>query len=216
MKTMILVVAAALLWSVAAGAETTVRLPGLVVHGDGEPYIEAAGKIALTNGILEFVAVEPGGRDYESLLTLDCKPSVLQSALLLIGCETGAVRQTAVSGKMGTPLALEVVWVAGGKARRVPVASLLVDRTAQKQPPALPWVFNGSYFTTHPITSNRVFQADEEHAHVALWWQPSIPINLGGDFGNPYKNDAHGFEANSAALPPKGTPVTLILRKRNP
>ena len=214
MKRPVLLLVAALLWGGGAQADTTLHLPGLVVHGEGEPYIEATGKVALTNGILEFVAVEPEGRDYESLLTLDCKPSVLQSALLLIGCETSAVRQIAANASAGTPLVLEVSWVAGGKARRVPVESLFVDRNTGKPPPPLPWIFNGSYFILHPITSNRVFQADEERAHVALWWQPAIPINLGGDRGNPYTGEAQGFEANTAALPAKGTRVVLILRKR--
>ena len=214
-RTVLTVVVAALAWSVTR-AETDVRLPGLVVHGDSAPSIEASGKISLTNGILEFVAVEAGGRDYESLLTLDCKPSVLQSALLLIGCETGAVRQTAANARTGTLLTLEVAWIADGKPRRAPVASLLLDRTTQTSPAPLSWIFNGSYFIKHPITSNTVFLADEERAHVALWWQPSIPINLGGDYGNPYKAGARGLEANPATVPPHGTPITLILRPRAP
>lgn len=178
----------------------TVSLPGLIVTADQNgKRIEATGKIATTNGILEFLAVEPEGRDYESLLTLDAKPLAFQSALLLIGCETG----------LNTRVNLEIRW---GKNQRATVESWLIDRKTKKPPGPLHWTFNGSRFVKHPVTGKMVFQADEERAHIALWWQPSIPVNLVGEFGNPYKFDAQGFEANPTNVPPVGTPITLILR----
>ena len=36
---------------------------------------------------------------------------------------------------------------------------------------------------------------------------------IGGEYGNPYRGDNQGFEANKAAVPPTGTPVRLILRR---
>jgi hypothetical protein len=178
----------------------TVSLPGLVVTADKNgKRIEATGKVANTNGILEFVAVEAEGRDYESLLTLDAKPLAFQSALILIGCETGLTSR----------VNLEIRW---GKNQRASVESWLIDRKTKKPPGPLNWTFNGSRFVKHPVTGKMVFQADEERAHIALWWQPSIPINLVGEFGNPYKFEAQGFEINTTNVPPVGTPVTLILR----
>ncbi|MBM3859950.1 MAG: hypothetical protein FJ395_09905 [Verrucomicrobia bacterium] len=179
-------------------AGTTVRLPGLVIHDVASPYLEAAGKVARTNDLLEFIAVEPEGRDYESLLTLDCKPSALQFALLLIGCETGGV------------LRIEAEY----KHKRVPIEQWLIDRKTKKPPTGLRWKFNGSYFSKNPITEQPVFLADAEQAHIVLWWQPSIVINLADDRGNPYRGDDQGFEANPAAVPPTGTPVKLIFRRK--
>lgn len=176
----------------------TVRLPGLVVHDIASPYLEAAGKISRTNDLLEFIAVEPESRDYESLLTLDCKPSALQFGLLLIGCETGGVVRIEVEHKN----------------KRVPIEQWLLDRKTKKPPTALRWKFNGSYFTKHPISNLPVFLADAEQAHIALWWQPSIVVNLADDRGNPYKGDDQGFDANPAAVPPVGTPVKLIFRRK--
>jgi hypothetical protein len=197
----LLLISCTLLAAVALAAEPqTVTLPGLVVTADKNgKRIEAAGKVANTNGILEFVAVEPEGREYESLLTLTTKPSVLQSALLLLGCETG----------LTTRVKLELVW---GTNRHATVESWLVDRKTKKPPAALQWAFTGSRFVKHPVTGKQVFQADEERAHIALWFQSSIPINLIGEFGNPYKYEAQGFEVNTTNVPPVGTPVTLILR----
>jgi len=183
-------------------AGKTVRLPGLVIHDVASPYLEAAGKVSRTNDLLEFLAVEPEGRDYESLFTLDCKPSALQFALLLIGCETGGVKQTK------SAIAIEVEY----KNKRVPVEQWLTDRKTKKPPTGLRWIFNGSSFGKNPITDQPVFLADAEQAHIALWWQSSIVVNLAGDRGNPYKGDDQGFDANPAAVPPVGTPVKLIFR----
>lgn len=187
-------------------AGNTVRLPGLVIHDTTPPRIEATGKIANTNGLLEFIAVEPKGRDYESLLTLDCKPSALQFALLLIGCETGTVHNAR------SHLLIEVEY----KNKRLPVEHWLLERKTQKPPAALRWIFNGSHFAKNPVTEEPVFLADAEQAHIALWEQPSIPINLATPAGNPYKGDDQGFDINAATVPPAGTPVTLILRAAKP
>ena len=182
------------------------RLPGGVQVNGMEGRITAAGHVALTNGILEFVAVQAGGRDYESLLALDCRPSVLKSALLLLGWPEGATN--------GAALRLDVEWKAGDKMQRVPVETWLLDRSTGKPPVKLTFFFSGSFFGSDLTGSNQVFHADVEQAHVALWWQPAVLINVHGDRGNPYRNDAQGFEVNSPRVPPAGTPVQLIFRRQ--
>jgi hypothetical protein len=179
-----------------------VRLPGLVIHDVAQPFLEASGKVARTNDLLEFIAVEPEGRDYESLLALDCKPSALQFSLLLIGCETGALKQARSA----------VIIEAEYKNKRVPIEHWLIDRKTKKIPTDVRWVFNGSFFVKNPVTELPVFLADAEQAHIALWWQPGIPINLADDRGNPYRGDDQGFEANPATVPPAGSPIKLIIR----
>lgn len=199
-----------------ARAGSVVTLPGLTIHGGDKKFIEATGKVSLADGeILEFLAVEPKGRDYESLLTLDCRPSALQFALLLIGCEPGArPHALQAGGKPGSVLALDVEWQRAGKARRVPAESLLLDRHTHKPPAKVAWVFTGSQFAKSVIDGREIFLADEEQAFVALWWNASVIINLDSDFGNPYRGDEQGFEVNAKTVPPKGTPIKLLLRKR--
>jgi hypothetical protein len=190
-----------------------IHLPGLEIRGGDKKSIEATGRVSLTTGILEFVAVESGGRDYESLFTLDCKPSALKFALLLIGCETGAVPHEVKSGaRVGDRLHLEVEWQSDGKSKRLPVEKLLVDRKKKKSPAELPWVFTGSRFVKD-IEGREVFLADSEQAFISLWWNPAVLINVGSEFGNPYHGDDQGFEVNAAEIPPKNTPIKLILRK---
>ena len=182
-----------------------VQLPGLRVQSE-EKMVTADGRIALTNGILEFLAVEPGGRDYESLLTLTCRPSALKFALLLVGLPEGSTN--------GAALRLEIEWETGGKTNRRPVEALVLDRRTGQSPAGLPFVFSGSFFGPDLSGSNQIFQADLEQAHIALWWQPAALINLRGAAGNPYRSDDEGFEVNSQFVPPVGTPVKLFFRRR--
>ncbi len=201
-----------------AGAGEQVELTGLKIVGGEKPFVEATGAVALTNGILEFVSVTPGGREYESLLTLTAKPSALQFALLLIGAqpgkdpEAGMPKSHLPDYERGTRLVVEVEWEAGGEKRRGPVAVWLRDRKTGRAPEKLEWIFSGSYFTKD-LSGNRLFMADAEEAHVGLWWNPAIPVNVVGDHGNPYQSDHEGFEVNSAVVPPVGTPVKVIFRQ---
>jgi hypothetical protein len=65
-----------------------------------------------------------------------------------------------------------------------------------------------------PGAESEVFLADVEEAFIGLDGHPGVLIQLGGDFGNPYRNPQAGFSANTSKLPPKGTQIRLILRMR--
>jgi hypothetical protein len=186
----------------------TVNLPGITIKGGKQKSIEATGTVCLTNGILEFVAVERGGRDYESIFALDCKPSALKFALILIGCEPGETN--------GTRLLMDIEWKQNNKTHRQPVEKFLIGRSETNTVVAtnLTWMFTGSHFATNPITGKQVFQADEEQAFIALWMQHAVLINLSTQHGNPYQGADQGFEVNSATIPPLDTPVKLVIRPR--
>ncbi len=178
---------------------------GISVYGGEVPRVEAGGKIAECEGdLLEFLAVETGGRAYESLLTLECKPNALQAALLLLGCKP--------SQKTGTTLSLEVSWEIEGRSHCAPVGELLLERRTGKPPGPLTWVFTGSRFVKLPGASEEVFLADAEEAFVSLYPHEGLLIQLGGNFGNPYRSPEAGFGPNTARLPPKGTSVKLVIR----
>lgn len=203
-----------LLGSLAQAQTSTVitNLPGLVIHGGDDKFIEATGKVALTDGILEFIAVQPEGRDYESLFTLDCKPSAAQFALLLIGAEPGAIpKEAKANEKTGDRLQIEAEWKHQGKTKRVPVHELLINRRNNKPLAEAIWIFTGSYFIKD-LADKDLFIADAEQAFISLWWNRAIPINLASDYGNPYRGDDQGLRANTEAMPPKGTAVKLFFR----
>ncbi len=180
---------------------------GLSVYGGEMPRVEAVGRIAPYEGeVLEFLAVETAGRAYESLLTLECKPSALQAALLLLGCKPNE--------KSGTRLSLEVTWETEGRIQRVPVEELLLERRTGRPSSALPWIFTGSRFVTLPGAKEEVFLADAEEAFIGLYSHDGLLIQLGTDFGNPYRSPEAGFGPNAARLPPKETRIRLIFRVR--
>ena len=193
--------------AVATEALPVATFPGLAVYGGESPRVEAAGKMADGQGdLLEFLAVEPTGRTYESLLTLDCRPSGMQAALLLLGCKPHE--------KSGTKLVLELEWTLEGRIQKAPIEEMLLERRTQKTPGPLPWVFTGSQFVRLPGAETEVFLADAEEAFIGLYAHDGLLIQLGGDFGNPYRSAEAGFAANASRLPPKGTPIRLILRMR--
>ncbi|MCH8966711.1 MAG: hypothetical protein IID43_03465 [Planctomycetes bacterium] len=65
-------------------------LPGITWERDGgELRIE--GRVCLEQGVLEYLAVADGGKEYESLFSLKCRPSQLHAAMLIAGYEVGEV-----------------------------------------------------------------------------------------------------------------------------
>ncbi len=192
-----------------------IELPGMVIHGGSQKMIELEGKMALADGILEFGSVLPLGRDYESLLTIDAKPSAIHFALLLIGCEPGPLpRQAAAGEDTATQLSITVTWSREGRQESHPLEELLLQRATGRVPQNAKWYFTGSYFTKDLFGRGEVFMSDVEEAHIALWWTRAVIINIGGDYGNPYNDDQSGFAVNTQRVPASGTPVKVTIRKR--
>jgi len=88
-------VAALVLMTLLQGCATPGRveravLPGIVVeHGGRAVRIE--GEVCVEEGILEYLAVAKGGKEYESVFGLRCRPSHLQAAMLIAGYQAGEV-----------------------------------------------------------------------------------------------------------------------------
>jgi hypothetical protein len=95
----------------------------------------------------------------------------------------------------------------------MPVEMLLMDRKTKRPPVELKWIFSGSPFVRDVTDHRWVFLGDQEQAHIAVWCQPGIPVNLGSNHGNPYQDEEAGFDVNTKAVPPEGTPITLIIRR---
>ncbi len=103
---------------------------------------------------------------------------------------------------------------ADGTWQRRPIESFLIDRRTNQPPARLEWAFTGSFFHRDPDTQREYFVADAEKSLVALWYDPTCLLNLTQDVGNPYRGDASGLQVDKDRLPPKGTPIRLILRRR--
>ena len=198
----------------AAPADTRVTLSPHVVFDSPPGVIEVDAHFCLRRGILEYAAVAEGGKTYESLLVLPCRPSHLQTALLLSGCEPGSVAPDArgdappstAPAETGTIVRLELS--IGSPAETAPVERFLIDRRTGQPPDPLRWVFTGSFFHRDQPDSPEYFIADVERSLIALWYDATALLNITRDVGNPYRGPV-GLEVNTTMLPPPETPVRL-------
>jgi len=69
-------------------AGRTVSLPGLAMNLDNRE-LQLDGQVCIERGVLEYVAVAAGGKEYESIFSLRCQPSHVNVALLLAGYQAG-------------------------------------------------------------------------------------------------------------------------------
>lgn len=197
-------------------------MPGIRVHAK-TGVVEVDGQICLNEGILEFLACTPGpdSREYESIVSLNCKPSHFKAALLLIGCEEGDLSPEALNlprkpdekpRKLGTRVNIFIEWKDGDKTVRVPADQLMTSRRTGKPAKDLPWRFTGSAFAR--LHDGKVmFAGDLEGIFIAMLYAAAASINLDVDAGNPYQGDADGFEINKKLIPKVGTPIKLFIEK---
>ena len=74
----------------APGGREIVALPGIRIQpSTGE--IRVDGRVCLERGILEYLAVTEGGKEYESAFALHCRPSHLHTAMLIARYQPGEV-----------------------------------------------------------------------------------------------------------------------------
>lgn len=194
--------------------------------------------VCLERGILEYVAVAAGGKEYESAFRLHCRPAHVQQALLMAGWQPGEVAAEArgdyaedanpVARPPGAPATAQPpadYWQRGGGPTRVeidaeiaqadgtwprqPLEHFLLDRATGGPPARLRFVFTGSFFAQRGEESR--FAADVTLCVIALWYDPTALFNVAAQVGNPYRGAA-GLELNPDTVPPRDTRVRLILR----
>lgn len=229
-------------------AGQAVRLPGIEVN-PSLAEVRIDGQVCIEQGILEYLAVATGGKEYESIFGLNCRPSHLQAAMLIAGYEVGEVdsnvrgdfadgrdpttdpaanlpppgapqvtspSKSYWTSRMGEPTQVTIdveVRQADGTWKQRPIESFLVDRRTGKAPGRMVWAFTGSFFATDETSRREFFVADAEKSLIALWYDPTCLLNLTQDVGNPYRGDASGLQVNKTELPPRGTPIRLVVRK---
>jgi len=186
------------------------------------------GTICLDQGILEYLAVVTGGKEYESVLALNCKAAGLHAALLLIGGEPGDLdpryREDAptlpeslkLTGRQGARFNITVRWKDGDAVREVPATQLLLSRQSDAPPPAMPWVFTGSYFIKDLETGKELYMARLDGTLAAVYYDPAAILNLPAAEGNPYRGEKTGFTLNTHVAPPRGTRIQAIFELAPP
>lgn len=191
--------------------------------------VHAEGKITVTRDMLEYVAIGPTGKKHEALVTVRCKGSSLNAALLALGLRPGTnadfveivPRPTLEEYEAGAPLDrlilpkgprlwLSVSWHdEKDKLVHRRVEDLILDLTTRKPMVGAKWVFTKALVAPIEKDKDPVFIADFEGNFISNFFTKpdshfvTIVHERARDDGNWY--------SNTDALPARGTPCTLTL-----
>lgn len=187
---------------------------GDVLVDRDQQQIEIPAEVNLTRGILEYYGVMPDGKTHESVLKVLATPSHIHLALILAGYEPSQYKKLKPKEfkrtlvKRGDLLRLYLKWRPAGLDRDqwIPASAWLYERKTESPPNPQSYTFEGSF-----IDSNG-YVADRELSVIGLIDDPTVVLAPTVDPGNPYQGDRVGFEVYSSAIPPKGTPVTIVVR----
>jgi hypothetical protein len=135
---------------------------------------------------------------------------MIQFALIALGYEAGGGVD-----KLGDPrtptgdgVIIEVEWELGGKKTHCRIEDLIWEEAKSVVMEKTPFIFTGSRMITDPATNKTIFLANSERLVAALCREPAAILN------NPLKTGVEDtfYIANTKALPPKGTPVTVFFK----
>jgi hypothetical protein len=171
------------------------------------------GQVSQPDYRLEFFACSDLGRGYESVVVVNTRASIVHAALLGVGAEPGHPVQFDPEYKppAGQEIAVEVVWKDKDGRRRRDRAQDWVRNTQTKKPMQENWVFAGSGFWRDPTTGKTRYMADSGDL-ICMLSLPGAMMDL--TLRTPSDLESRVFEADSQRVPPRGTPVTLLLTPR--
>ncbi|MDF1546090.1 MAG: YdjY domain-containing protein [bacterium] len=185
---------------------TTVRLGNIEIdRALGE--ISCPGSVNLDTGIVEYLAVAPGGKTHESVLVLDIKPMHLQLALLLLGLDYG--QNLRYQGDtllpVGDSVSIAVEWQGeNGTTHRYPAHELIANYATGNKMPETGWIFTGSF------VYEGGFAADGDGSLIATYTDPAAILN------NPLPDrmDDTYLGVNSEIVPQVKTEIRMIIMKK--
>ena len=186
----------------AAGAQEEVKI-GKVTVDKARRTVTVNGRVNMREGLVEVLACAEGGKLHESVLVLDAVPHDIQAALLLIGLKPAGGAPSDDVRPPGDPVNVWVEWKKGARPSRVRGEKLVLNKPRGRTMRRTHWNFTGSH------TSEYGFAADNGKTVVATYYDPSAILN------SPLKNsyDDTLYYANTARVPPVGTPVRLVLER---
>ena len=176
-------------------------------------------EVCLRSGALELLLCGWGSKEHESVLHTRAKASHVHAALLLLGLAPGKPAEWIMvedqqEGRTlpprGAGLDISLRWTdKNGTPRALSAAKFLA--VGNKKGAAAPkeWIFVGS-----DIFPDGRYWADSEGEIICVANFASAVIDV--PFGNPNKlaQQVVTFMANTAAIPPAGTPVEVIITPR--
>lgn len=169
------------------------------------------GAVAQERAPLEMFACLRGTKEHESVVVIDTKAFIVHAGLLALGAEAGhPVRfQPEYAPASGTEIAIDVAWKDKDGNVQTTKAQDWVRNVETNEPLKGNWVFAGSGFWTDDQTGKRHYQA-EGGDFICVSNFPSAMLDL--PIESTQANSGLMFEAFTEKIPPRGTPVTVILK----
>jgi len=168
------------------------------------------GEVALREGQLEMFACPDGTKEHESIVSVDTLAYYAHAGLLAVGAEAGSPVQFDPKYKpaTGTVVEVRVQWYdKQGKLQERP-AQEWVRNAETKKAMQYDWVFAGSGFWFDERTGREQYLA-EAGDFICVSNFPSATLDL--PVQSTQANKGLLFEAFTERIPPRKTPVRLIL-----
>lgn len=168
------------------------------------------GQVCQTNVPLEMFACLAGTKEHESVVTVDVKAFAVHAALLALGATPGTsvVFHPEYKPATGPEVEVTVVWKDDkGKQHSARAQDWIRNQKTGKAMEHA-WVFAGSRFFEDEVTKQKIYMA-EGGDFICVSNFPSAMLDL--PVASPQDNADLIFETFTDRIPPRGTPVTLIL-----
>ncbi len=160
---------------------------------------------------LELFACVRGSKEHEAALSIPTKAAFVHAALLAVGAEPGSpvqFRPKYVPAN-GSEIEITCIWKDAQGKRHTARAQDWVRNVKTGKSLEYPWVFGGSRFQKNPVTGEMYYQADADGDLICVSNFPGAMLDL------PIQSTSSDadllFEGFAERIPPRGTPVTVIL-----
>lgn len=188
--------------------QTRVPLEFFICQGKGflrtMPYEEEG----MPGTILQF----NGPKSHESILSVDVPASIIHAGLLAVGAKPGkpVQFQPEYVPPAGDAIEIRVRWKdEAGNRKECRGQDMIIDHYSRKKM-EVSWVFAGSFFYKDD-EGNQRYAADSEGEIVGVSNFPSVLLDVPQPSTS--SNESLLYQANEKQIPPRGTPVTILLGK---
>ena len=172
------------------------------------------GYVSLEKGPLELFACSAQTKEHEAVVGLLAPARFIHAALLAIEATPGhpVIYEPEFLSPAGQAIECEVHWMDETGAEQIVNAKDWVRSYATKESLKIDWVFAGSGWWEDPDTHEHHYMADSGDVICLSNFATSM---LDLPISSSVNNDALEFEAFEGKIPPRGTPIRLIMRPLN-
>ena len=167
-------------------------------------------RVAVREGALEHLLCARNSKEHESVLATEAPARIIHAGLLLAGAKPGhpVHFRPKFEPPAGDRIAIELQWEQDGKTRTADARQWVRDGHTDK-PLELEWVFAGSELYQDQETKQMRYAAEGGDLFTVANFSSAI---LDLPIASTANDSDRLFVANTPNIPPRDTPVTVILR----